>query len=303
MTEQETRKEPEPKPLMARLAPIIGIVAPTTLVTALLLYFGYLSTQARFRYFGADLDLINLTTTDLLFYGSDAVFAAVVVLALAVLFGAGVYLAGKWLVSEPRRDAAVGWTSLALLYLGLLLLVGALVGIFTKATLTNRPIEVPLALMLSALMLRYSLWLWQARVADREKPLWTPPPEAVDLIRGALLVLLIAGLFWMCALASSLYGGNRAADMVKELRSYPGVLLYTRDAIDSPPVGVTYTDLGKKQSFRHRYHGLRLLAESDGRLFLVPVRWSPTTSRVLVVENSSDTRLQLIPPKGSHVRR
>ncbi len=303
MTKQEAPKESEPKPLMARLAPIIGIVAPTTLVTALLLYFGYLSTQARFRYFGADLDLINLTTTDLLFYGSDAVFAAVVVLTLAVLLGAGVYLAGKWFVSEPRRDAAVGWTSLALLYLGLLLLVGALVGMFTKATLTGRLIEVPLALMLSALMLRYSLWLWQARAADREKPLWTPPPGAVDLIRGALLVLLIAGLFWTCALASSLYGGNRAADMAKELRFYPGVILYTQDAIDSPPAGVTYTDLGKKQSFRHRYHGLRLLAESDGRLFLVPVRWSPSTSRVLVVENSSGIRLQLIPPKGSHVRR
>ncbi|MEO3782649.1 hypothetical protein ABGB12_04930 [Actinocorallia sp. B10E7] len=303
MTEQETQKEPASKPLTARLAPIIGIVAPTTLVTALLLYFGYLSTQARFKYFGADLDLINLTTTDLLFYGSEAVFVAVVVLALAVLFGAGVYLVGKWFVSEPRRDAAVGWTSLALLYLGLLLLVGALVGMVTGVTLTRRPIETPLALMLSALMLRYSLWLWQARDADREKPLWMPPPEAVDLIRGVLLVLLIAGLFWTCALASSLYGRSRAVGMVEELRSYPGVLLYTQDAIHSTPLGVSYTDLGKKQSYRHRYHGLRLLAESDGRLFLVPVRWSPTTSRVLVIQNSSDIRLQLIPPQKSHVRR
>lgn len=303
MTDRETQED-QRRPLAARLAPVLGVIAPTTLVTTLLIYFGYLATRARFEYFGAYLDLVNPSSTDLLFYGSEAVYMAVVALAFATLFGAVLYLAGRWLVSDPRRDTAAGWTGLVLFYAGALLMIRAFMGAFvTRATLTGWGIEAPLALMLGALVLRYSLWLWQERAAHQRNTRWTPPPEAVDLSRYALLVLLIAGLFWTCNIASSLYGRDRAADMAKRLPAHPSVILYTRDAIDSPPSGVIHRDLGKDQKFRHRYSGLALLVESDGRLFLVPVPWSPRTGRVLVVENSADTRLQLIPGDRTRVRR
>ncbi|WP_106402857.1 hypothetical protein [Actinocorallia populi] len=297
MTEQNTEKEPEHEPLMARLAPIISVVAPTTLVTALLLYFGYLATRARFNYFGAPLDLVNPSSTDLLFYGSEAVFKAILTLALATLVGVGLYLVGRWLIADPRRDAVTGWISLALFYTGLVMLAIVLVVVFhTHTPLTNRPLETPVLLMLSALALRYGLWLWQARAERRGRARWLPP-EAVDIIRATLLILLIAGLFWTCNLAAALYGRNRGVETARTLPLHPKVVLYTQDAIDSLPREVDHTDLGEGRKFRHRYGDLHLLVESDRRLFLVPVPWSPRNGRVLVVENSADIRLQLIPPE------
>ncbi|MEV6863081.1 hypothetical protein AB0M44_19025 [Streptosporangium subroseum] len=66
------------------------------------------------------------------------------------------------------------------------------------------------------------------------------------------------------------------------------------DPVDDPPQGVLHTVLPGNEKFRHRYTGLRLLAESDKCLFLVPASWSPRTSRTLMIENSADIRLQLV---------
>jgi hypothetical protein len=75
----------------------------------------------------------------------------------------------------------------------------------------------------------------------------------------------------------------------------PAVILDTHDPIDDPPPGILHTVLPGKEKFRHRYSGLRLLVESDHHLFMVPARWSSKTSRTLVIDNSADIRLQLIP--------
>ena len=41
-----------------------GVVAPVTLVTAVLFYFGYVSTRAQFAYFGVDVDTLGFSTQD-----------------------------------------------------------------------------------------------------------------------------------------------------------------------------------------------------------------------------------------------
>jgi hypothetical protein len=41
-----------------------GIVAPVTLSTALLFYFGYVSARSQYEYFGIDVDTIGLSTQD-----------------------------------------------------------------------------------------------------------------------------------------------------------------------------------------------------------------------------------------------
>src|SRR3954468_7234019 len=41
-----------------------SFVAPATFVTALLFYFGYVSSRAQYAYFGVDVDTIGLSTRD-----------------------------------------------------------------------------------------------------------------------------------------------------------------------------------------------------------------------------------------------
>jgi hypothetical protein len=42
------------------------VVAPVTVVSALLLYFGYASTRSMYEYFGIDVDAVGLSTQDYL---------------------------------------------------------------------------------------------------------------------------------------------------------------------------------------------------------------------------------------------
>jgi hypothetical protein len=41
-----------------------SIIAPATLLGALLFYFGYVSSRAQYDYFGIDVDVIGLSTQD-----------------------------------------------------------------------------------------------------------------------------------------------------------------------------------------------------------------------------------------------
>ncbi|ROO86061.1 hypothetical protein EDD29_3622 [Actinocorallia herbida] len=308
MTENEPRTGNEPrheapyKSLGERLKPVIGIIAPTTLITTMLIYFGYVATQARFQQFGVNLDLVNLASTDLLFYGSEAVYIGILGLAVIALIPVGLYLAGKWVISDPRRDRAAFWISLVLCWAGILLLIGALLAIFVPHVrgIWRGRAEIPLALTLSALLLRYALWLWQARAAHRPHAVRTLSKEAFDFCRGILLVLLLAGLFWTANNAAKRFGEMGAESMADNLKGKPRVVLFLQEPIYDLdlPTNVKVLDTGKEMKFRYRYSGLRLLVESDDRLFLAPAAWTPGTNRgILVIPNTSDIRLLLFPPQ------
>ncbi|MGW1176517.1 hypothetical protein ACWD4P_22725 [Kitasatospora sp. NPDC002543] len=65
-----------------------------------------------------------------------------------------------------------------------------------------------------------------------------------------------------------------------------------RLALDWP--GVRETPLpeeGAGTHFRYRYEGLRLLAQSDNRMFLIPRRWIWATGNVLVLPIDSGVRV------------
>src|SRR4051794_26460224 len=51
--------------LLDQLSAVAGVVAPTTVLTALLYYYGYVATYARFAYFGVDLATLRLPTQEL----------------------------------------------------------------------------------------------------------------------------------------------------------------------------------------------------------------------------------------------
>ncbi|MEV0629943.1 hypothetical protein ACI2LC_27170 [Nonomuraea wenchangensis] len=283
--------------IVAQLVTYSSVIAPTSLITALLFYFGYLATRARFEYFGVYLDLVNLSTPDLLLYGSDVVFVPVMLVAFTVLAATGLRLAGQWLVSDPQRDTVSAWVTLAVTLAASLLLLRALVGIFVPSVSEAEcPGVTPLSLTLGALLLRYTASLWHTLAARRPEPLWQPPRGTLDVGRYALLSLAVAGLFWSAGSFAFLYGNGRALDDAEGLPHRPAVILDTHDPVVDPPSGVLHTVLPGKEKFRHRYSGLRLLVESDNHLYLTPASWSSETSRVLVIENSSDIRLQLVPP-------
>ena len=92
------------------------IVAPTTLATGLLFYFGWSHAYWFFDYFGVNSTVLGLTASDYLMRGLDGLFVplvAVAVLGLVAVWARGCWQAGstgaRCLRGCRWRSAARGW--------------------------------------------------------------------------------------------------------------------------------------------------------------------------------------------------
>ncbi|GHH63452.1 hypothetical protein GCM10017673_04330 [Streptosporangium violaceochromogenes] len=351
--------EPAPPPwggqIGERLWAVANVVAPTTVATTLLFYFGYVATSARFRYFGVYLDMVDLSLQETLLYGVEAVYPPLIIVAIVGLLAVSVHLAVRWAMSSPDRDAATGWAGAFAVLAGLPAFARGVVGLLTPQVARTEAIATtPVSLGCGAAGIAYGLWLlrvvgirWDRRrsrlggtTADppekppeepAEEPLEeppgetsgkpaegaseepVPPPPGGDLAawlespafrrisRYALAwvaVVVVAGSFWTVNSFAAAYGRGRALDDAESLRRRPEVVLYTTVPLRDLPTGVRGTRIaaakGEKGFHRFRYRGLRLLVESNARLFLVPARWVAGSSHTLVVPYDGTVRVHLI---------
>ncbi len=280
-----------------RVEKLVGFIGPTTVLTALLFYFGYVATRARFLYFGVALDLLDLSTQDILLYGVEALYVPVTALFLALLVAVtGHAMIGGLLALEHR--GIVGWLGVATLLASVLLLARAVIGIvLPRISEAEFPGVTPLCLTIGAALFGYGLWLlrrvgllWAEQAEDRRRRAirnWLGSRSVVflwRLIGVAVSALMIAGLFWATNSFANAYGKGRGHEDAQGLPERPAVLLYTSERIVDLPPGVTETQLPAEDEalVRYRYDGLRLLLESEGRLFLVPSHWTDDSACLVI---------------------
>src|SRR3954468_23276814 len=83
-----------------------SVVAPLSVLTAVLFYFGYASSRAQFEYFGVDVDTIGLSTQDYVIRSPRVLLTPLLVL---VLIGVAVAI-GTDLVRRRVQAATVAST-------------------------------------------------------------------------------------------------------------------------------------------------------------------------------------------------
>ncbi|WP_433022743.1 hypothetical protein [Kribbella sp. CA-294648] len=208
---------------------------------------------------------------------------------------------------------------------GLLAFTRGVIGILVpRVARTEAIATTPVALGFGAIALAYGFWLlrtvgirWdrsrQTRGVVTEDPAegdtpprtggdladWLESPAVRQIHRYALAcvaVTVVAGSFWTVNSFAAAYGRGRALDDAESLTFRPEVVLYTKESLRDLPDGVEQTTLPKVPTdlFRYRYRGLRLLVESNGRLFLVPAHWVAGTSRTLVIPYDNSVRIDLV---------
>jgi hypothetical protein len=322
--------EPEPDPaaspeaqLRERLWAAANVVAPTSVVTTLLFYFGYVATRARFGYFGVYLDMVDLSFQETLLYGAEVVYPPLIILAILSLLVVAAHTAVRWLQADPGRDPATGWVGLFVTLAGLLAFTRGIVGMLVpNVTRTEAIATTPVSLGGGALALAYGIWLlrlvgirWDLRrvehedgtgedgpqppAAGGELAAWLQSAAVVRTSRYALAwvaVIVVAGAFWAANSFAAEYGRGRALDDAESLPHRPEVVLFTKTPLLDPPDGVleTVDPKADKDSFRYRYAGLRLLVESNARLFLVPAQWTTHGSQTMVIPYDDDVRIELV---------
>jgi hypothetical protein len=253
-----------------------SIIAPATVLTTLLFYFGYVSSRAQFDYFGVDVDTIGLSTQD---YAMRSPQALLVPLLTITLGGAVLLLLDKAIQRNDQRAQRFAGPALIV---GSLSLASGLALIFSYALVGDwrgYPLLTPLVLATGVVLTGYTLRL-------RGMP-----------VRGAPLVLGFAVvaicLFWATATVAQWTGRGVAKNTARHLDRLPVVILDTKERLflRSPGVEESALPATDGQVFRFRYRHLRLLIEGKDRMFLVPDVWSASDS-TLVVPFNGDVRVQ-----------
>src|ERR671927_478533 len=79
----------DPATSLSRLGQVAGsvaqVVAPLSVLTALLFYFGYASSRARYLYFGVDVDTIGLSTQDYVMRSPEPLLVLVLLAVVVAL--------------------------------------------------------------------------------------------------------------------------------------------------------------------------------------------------------------------------
>jgi hypothetical protein len=295
---------PEPRDgLSTKLSQWGAIVAPTTVATAMLLYFGYVATRARFNYFGVYLDLTDLSSRDLALYGIEVLYLPTAVLLFAVLLSVAVHLAATWATTlRTARRTVLSVAGLVLLA-GLLLVARAVLGLaVAHVSRDEQPGSTALALALGPCLCAYACWL-AGRVtlhtgrAPSGLRKWYVATRRLRLVGlAATAGLALTGLFWAGTSFAWRLGEGRAYDDALQLPSRPEVIVDTPDRLTEMPAYVQETRLPDDTSskFHYRYRGLRLLIQAGGRLFLVPEHWT-ADGRTLILPYDESIRLQVVP--------
>ena len=113
--------------------------------------------------------------------------------------------------------------------------------------------------------------------------------------------------FGSTATVAQWWGLGQARALAADLTTLPAVVLDTKDRLHPGNSDVEFRQLEAAASdsseaddapaptFGYRYFGLRLLAQGGGRLYLVPDRWSPDASTIVVPYDDVRVRFRFVP--------
>ncbi|MGW6724561.1 hypothetical protein ACWF9G_01525 [Nocardia sp. NPDC055029] len=273
---------------------VAGVVAPTTVITGLCYYFGFVSARAYFGYFGVDTESFQFSTADYVLR-SVAVLYPALVIALVVacsLFAIHVY--GRRALRKAggsRLAYRGGWSGIVA---GAILTALAILGVVVpRFSVLWSTVLVPVALAAGALLIvAGSEALAALRSGDTPRSA-TPAQRSVWMFAGAAMVL---AAFWMTNIFANWYGGLQAQKTVDELWERETVVtLDTTEPLFAPENLVLETPLGTQpgQRFTHRYECLRTLVVRPDRWVLVPARWTVENGYSLVIPIDDSSRISL----------
>ena len=265
-----------------------SIIAPATLLGALLFYFGYVSSRAQYDYFGIDVDVIGLSTQDYVMRSPQPLLVPLLVFALV---GAALI---AWHAQIRRRSTRSGFAAAVRrgVVVGLVILAAGLVLLFAYPLLAGwgyYPLVTPLVVALGGAIAAYSLGTvrFLARTAGASH---RPPTGVVVLLWAAVA----ACVFWATATVAQWSGLGLAQQQARHSGNLPSVIVDTEERLflpDEARVNEIELPASADETFRFRYWGLRLLIVGGDRMFLIPNAWdNHNTTLVLPLDGS--VRLQ-----------
>ncbi|OKI27205.1 hypothetical protein [Saccharothrix sp. CB00851] len=257
-------------------------LANVTVLTGLLVYFGWRRSDVQARELGVDSSVLGMTTTDYVLRSVGPVF-----LLLAVVLG--IALVCRWL--EPRVRAASGKpgkaaralsVALSLAWLLLPALTVALGVLFPITSFYAFPLAVGGGILLS-------LYASLLRRPDRH-PTWT---------RVLVFAVVSLSLFWSAGNYAEVRGVELARGFAADVHGQTAVVVYARERLHITAPGACEEALAAEGSrYRFRYRGLRLFGKVGPKYFLISDGWTRDRGTVVVLADNDEIRVELV--HGAH---
>jgi hypothetical protein len=271
-------------------------VAPSTLLTALLYYFGWSHAYYFFNYFGVDSSLLGFTPADYLQRSVDALFVPMTVAASAALLALWGHAVLRARISAGYRPRALRVLVPAMTIVGFTLAAGGLLSVFVTTVLSRYLAAAPLSLALGVVLLQYAVRLRRLLTVGRQKSGSAKTSEWAAVGEWAAVFAVVGlSLFWAANDYAAGVGRSRAMDFVSHLPTYPNVVVYSARSLSLNARGVNEVRCKDPQAaYRFRYDGLKLVLQSGNEYLFVPGDWALDRIAIVIPRNDS-LRLEFYP--------
>ncbi len=267
-----------------------AIVGQTALLTALLLYFGWARTKTTYGYFGIDLSLLDLSTTDFVLNSVNSAYNPLLRIGLVVVVGLVVH---ECVTRSDGRASRIA--QIAIVTVGFWLCAIGTSALLWPAWSRQIGRWVPNEPGLAFAWLPVTLAAGFALLAYAcTTPLVARRLRSPLRLSAVLVGLFVLAAFWAVSLFAVHDGLARAKAIERELPRSTEVVLLAQEPLGIRGPGVVVpTDLPYGR-YRRSYAGLRLLKRAGGKLFLLPVGWHHGSGHVFAVPDDGQVRIELI---------
>lgn len=244
-----------------------SVIAPVTITTALLFYFGWLRSQAIAQSFGYDASILGLSPQD---YILRSVQPMIVPLLIAAAAGIGWWKAHEWLESWLKaghwRILSNRHVTRSLRILGYSL--AFLTVYFARDVLASANWRLPLLFVLSALLIGYGTWLQRFSNVGTSDTRSALAPH----VAWAVVGLLIAAAFVAVSIQARAEGRAQAQTNIDKIQVRAVATLTSEMPLQLRGIPV-YRD-----GEQFIYSGLVLMFTEDGHHFLIPASYQASTN-------------------------
>jgi hypothetical protein len=282
--------------LRSVLETVALVIAPTTVITALLFYFGWAQTNALFARLGIDQSALGFTVQDYMLRSVNSTFRPLSVVLLAAVAGLSAHIALTRAKATPGRAWLVERLWPVSTVAGGLLLAAGLAGLWGLVRYRVDFPVVPLSLGLGLGLLAYGAYL-RGQTPERREATAAVPRTLLAARRTLVAIFVLVMLFWSVAVYAQARGVREAARVAATISRRPDVTVYSARRLHLEGPTIRETELGGADAaYRFRYTGLRLVVRSGGKWFLLPAGWTPDNGgAALLLPDSDDLRVEFVP--------
>ena len=278
------------------VGPLAGVLANVTVLTALLVYFGWRRSETQSQRLGIDQSILALSTRDYLLRSIGPVLVLLIgVAGMGLAWVAIDRRVAPWFATGPGSAAVERSRPRAarrtLRVLGSAWLVLP-VAVWLLGLVSPSPAFVlfPVSIGLGVLALVYAAHLHYP----------TGEPDAGEqrrvVVRAAFALLLACVcLFWTASNYAEVLGARLADGLPGRIERLPAVNVYSEEPLFLDGPGVVERPLdGGEGELRFLYRGLRLYDHTGGRLLLLSDGWTPTEGVVFVIDDDEPIRIEFV---------